>query len=283
MFLNFRRAACVGVIATVSLLPSFVQTQSARSLTRENVDGHWAVAGEALVRFKDGGKAPNDALAAGDVDEEQPIGQSGWRRLRSRSKVARLLIQTLRSRGDVVEVEPNYIVEAEATPNDPLFPNLWGLKNAAQAGADIHATAAWDITSGGVSNVIAVVDSGVDYTHPDLVSNMWSAPTAFTVTVGGRSITCPAGSHGFNAIAFTCNPMDDLYHGTHVAGTIGAVGNNALGVVGVNWTTRIMALKFLDSTGTGSDADAINAIEFALQCEGQVFINERRKCSRFFQ
>ena len=90
--------------------------------------------------------------------------------------------------------------------------------------------------------------------------------------VGGRSLTCPAGSHGFNAIAFAamddvgaCNPMDDNDHGTHTSGTIGAVGNNGTGVVGVNWTAKIMGLKFLDSGGSGSVGDAVNAIEFAIR------------------
>ena len=115
--------------------------------------------------------------------------------------------------------------------------------------------------------VTGVVDTGVDYTHPDLAGNVWSAPASFTVNVGGKSITCAAGTHGFNAILKTCNPMDDNGHGTHVSGTIGATGNNAVGVTGVNWTTQIMGAKFLDASGSGSTADAINAIEFAVQAK----------------
>jgi subtilisin family serine protease len=107
--------------------------------------------------------------------------------------------------------------------------------------------------------VVGVVDTGIDYNHPDLVENIWSNPGG----VGG----CPAGTHGYNAIIKSCNPMDDHNHGTHVSGTIGAVGNNGIGVVGVNWTTSIMALKFLDASGSGSTADAIAAIEFAVQAK----------------
>jgi subtilisin family serine protease len=114
---------------------------------------------------------------------------------------------------------------------------------------------------------VAVIDTGMDYTHPDLQANTWSAPTSFSLTLAGSSLTCPAGSHGFNAITFACDPMDDNQHGTHVAGTIGAAGNNALGVVGVNWTTRLMGLKFLDATGSGYISDAVNAIEFAVQAK----------------
>ncbi len=118
------------------------------------------------------------------------------------------------------------------------FGQLWGLQNTGQSiggvfgtpGADSRAVPAWDITTGSTSNVVAVVDTGIDYTHPDLAANVWSAPTAFTVTIAGQTITCGADTHGFNAITNTCDPKDDNNHGTHVSGTIGAVGNNALGV-----------------------------------------------------
>ena len=114
---------------------------------------------------------------------------------------------------------------------------------------------------------MAVIDTGVDYNHPDLAANMWSAPSAFSVTIGGIQIDCAAGTHGFNAITSTCDPMDDHYHGTHVSGTIGAVGDNGVGVAGVNWTASIMGVKFLDAEGTGLTSDAINAIEFAIQAK----------------
>ena len=135
------------------------------------------------------------------------------------------------------------------------------------AGADIDASTAWNTTTGSRAHVVGVVDTGVDYTHPDLAANMWSAPAAFQVTIGGVTITCQAGTHGFNAIARTCNPMDDHHHGTHVAGTIGAVGNNGLGVAGVNWVASMMALKFQGPGGTGYTSDAIAAIEFAIQAK----------------
>ena len=96
---------------------------------------------------------------------------------------------------------------------------------------------------------------------------MWSAPADFTVTIGDLTITCAAGTHGFNAITNLCDPMDDNNHGTHVSGTIGAVGNNSLGVVGVNWTASIMGAKFLNAGGSGTTAGAINAIEFVVQAK----------------
>src|SRR5439155_19304965 len=154
----------------------------------------------------------------------------------------------------------------------PSFPQLWGLRNLGQTvngtpgtpGADIHASDAWNLAVGSTATVVAVVDTGIDYTHIDLAPNVWSAPTAFTVTINGVAVTCPAGSHGFNAIAKTCDPMDDHLHGSHVSGTIAAAGNNSLGVVGVNWVGSLMGIKFLDANGTGTIADAIAGIEFAI-------------------
>jgi len=115
--------------------------------------------------------------------------------------------------------------------------------------------------------VVGVVDTGIAYTHTDLAANVWRAPSSFTVFIGGQGITCAQGSRGFNAISGTCDPADDNNHGTHVSGTIGATGNNSTGVVGVNWTTSIMGLKFLDVNGQGTIADAVDAIEFAIQAK----------------
>src|SRR6185436_12619632 len=236
------------------------------------------LAGEVLVRWKTPPQ-PQDLAAIralADADTLQAIGRAGVRRVHSRSMNAAALVALLAARTDVAYVEPNYVVHAFADPNDPSFPQLWGLKNTGQAvnggvpglpGADIHASQAWDVSVGSTANVVAVVDTGIDYTHPDLVANVWSAPAAFTVTIAGVPITCPAGSHGFNAIAMSCDPMDDHNHGTHVSGTIGASGQNGVGVVGVNWIAQLMGIKFLDAGGSGTLADAINAIDFAIQAK----------------
>src|SRR5204862_4204226 len=134
-------------------------------------------------------------------------------------------------------------------------------------GADIHAVPAWDRALGSRNTVVGIVDTGIDYTHPDLAANVWSAPRTFTLNVGGLTITCAAGTHGFNAITRSCDPFDDHFHGTHVGGTIGAAGNNGVGVVGVNWYASLMGLKFLSANGSGTLADAVNAIEFAIQAK----------------
>lgn len=175
---------------------------------------------------------------------------------------------------NVAYAEPNYILHVAATPNDPSFSQLWGLQNTGQSisgtagvsDADIKAVPAWDVTTGTPNVVVGVVDTGVDYTHPDLAANVWSNPGG----IGG----CPAGTHGYNAINNTCDPKDDNDHGSHVSGTIGAVGNNGTGVAGINWNTSIMALKFLNSQGSGTLADAIEAIDFAIQAK-QAGVNVR--------
>jgi len=239
-------------------------------------NGKEVVAGEVLVKFKVVDQNVIDQVEIEeDVDEKESVGSTHVMRFHSKSKNVDKLIKDLSKRADVLYAEPNYIVHATATPADTYFGLLWGMKNTGQTilsvtgtpGADISATSAWDISTGSNSIVTAVIDTGVDYNHPDLHANIWSAPSDFTVTIGGRPITCSAGTHGFNAIRNTCDPLDDNDHGTHVSGTIGAVGNNGIGVVGVNWNTKIMGSKFLDASGSGTLSNAINAIEFAIQAK----------------
>ena len=252
-----------GVCALMLLAAGQVSSQVARPLVRgvEMIDGRRAAAGEVLVRFR--GAVPLQALAALGVDSVEPLATS-VRRLRSGRPIA-TLIPALASRADVVYAEPNYLVQIDALPDDPLFFAEAGLFNAIRPGSDIHATAAWDVATGTRGSVVAVVDTGVDYRHPDLVGNLWSAPASFTVIVAGQTITCPAGTIGFDAVHLTCDPLDDHGHGTAMAGLIGAVGNNGIGVAGVNWTVGLMPLKFIRADGLGSYADAIAAIDFAVQ------------------
>ncbi|MBT9583349.1 S8 family serine peptidase [bacterium] len=132
-----------------------------------------------------------------------------------------------------------------------LSPNLWGLHNTGQNGGkvdtDIDAPEAWSITHGNRNNVIAVIDTGGDYTHKTLASNAWTNPQD--------------GTHGYNAINDSHDPMDDHYHGTHCYGTI--AGNGTDGVYGVNHEASIMPIKFLSNSGGGTLADAIKGIVFA--------------------
>ena len=233
-------------------------------------NGHDVAANQVIVRFtiaNPSALVPIRQLA--DVDQLRPLNsQLNLYVLHSRTATVAALIALLQTQPIVVYVEPDYFVKTNSTtPNDPNFSQQWGFLNTTTPGADIGATLAWDVSTGSTANVVGVVDTGVDYTHPDLAGNIWSAPAPFTVNLSWGSITCPAGSHGYNALTRSCDPKDDNMHGTHVSGTIGATGNNALGVAGVNWTTSIMGLKFLDSGGNGNTSDAIDCIEFAIQAK----------------
>jgi subtilisin family serine protease/subtilase family serine protease len=279
-----RRAICGVAVLSAALLSGSPSAQAPPQTTGRpssgrgttEVNGREAVQGEVLVRWRQeaGARGRNEIRALVDADAIDTIGRTRLDRVRSRSLDVQTLLARLAGRGDIAYVEPNYVVRTLADPNDPSFPQLWGLANTGQPingspggtpGADIHAREAWDVSTGSTDQVVAVIDTGIDYTHPDLAPNMWSAPADFTVTIGGVSMTCPAGSHGFNAIQMNCNPLDDHNHGTHVSGTIGGAGNNGAGVVGVNWVTRLMGIKFLDAGGSGTLADAINGIDFAIQ------------------
>ena len=270
----WKRLGCVLLLFVLIGYPVYAQHNS--NIKTEMYNGQEAVANEVLVKFRAAPLASIlQAEAAEEIDQAQGVGSIGVLRFHSARRGVATLIRDLAARGDVEYAEPNYIVHAIAIPNDPRFGDLWGLRNTGQTilgvpgtpGADISATLAWDISTGSRAAVMTVVDTGIDYNHPDLAANVWSAPTAFTVNIGGRVITCPAGSHGFNAITNVCDPRDDNNHGSHVSGTIGAAGNNGIGVVGVNWVASIMGSKFLDASGSGTTADAINAIEFAIQAK----------------
>jgi subtilisin family serine protease len=168
-------------------------------------------------------------------------------------------------------------------PDDPGFGCQWGALNVGQTitgssgtvtgtpGADEHLTRAWSLTTGSRSIVIGEVDTGVDYNHPDLQGNIWTNPGG----IGG----CPAGTHGYvtsyDDANGTCNPMDDTAapptsyggHGTHVAGIMGAVGNNGIGVAGVNWQTTILPVKTVDSQVWGTDSQLINGLAWLVKAE----------------
>jgi len=165
--------------------------------------------------------------------------------------------------------EYNYLHHIDTTPNDPQFNDLWGLHNTDQTGgtpdADIDAPEAWDISTGSTEVVVGVIDTGIDYDHEDLAANIWINPGEIPYNEVDDDLNGYVDDiHGINAITESGDPNDDHGHGTHCAGTIGAVGNNDKGVVGVNWKVRLVGLKFLNSGGSGYDADAIECINYAI-------------------
>jgi len=179
------------------------------------------------------------------------------------------LVDKYRRSGAVQYAEPDYVVHATDMPNDPFFLNgtLWALHNIGLSnglvGADMSAEAGWALRHDASDVIVAVVDTGIRYTHQDLAGNIWTNPNQ---TPGLDDL------HGINAITGSGDPNDDEGHGTHVAGIIGAIGNNGIGVVGVAWSVQLMACKFLDATGSGYYSDAITCIDYA-QAHGANVVN----------
>ncbi len=187
----------------------------------------------------------------------------------------------------VIYAEPNYEINLEdpaedytprdllerktdddyTSPNDPMFNDQWALNNTGQSGgkseSDLRAVKAWLKTTGSSDVVVAVLDTGVDYTHPDLISNIWFRPDNVPQYSDDELGTFDD-YHGFNAAENSGDPMDDNGHGTHCAGIIGAEGDNDKGIAGINWKVEIMPLKFLGRSGNGSTKDAIEAINYAI-------------------
>jgi len=188
-------------------------------------------------------------------------------------------VADLSGRADVAYAEPNYVYRATATPNDPLQHNLWGLDNTGQtilgvagtADADIDAPEAWDVSTGSRDVVVAVIDTGVALGHPDLKDNLWTNPGE----IAGNGIDDDDNGladdvHGWDFVDVDADPNDFQAHGTHVAGTIGARGNNAAGVAGVNWDVSIMAVRALDAHGSGNSWQLAEAIKYACDNGAQI-------------
>lgn len=184
----------------------------------------------------------------------------------------------------VAYAQPNYRLQAQLMPDDPGFGALYGMHNTGQTGgtpdADIDAPEAWDTWTGNGSTVIAVLDTGIDYNHPDLAGNLWTNP---------REVPGDGADNDLNGIIDdvyganfvyrdpngdpTGDPYDDFFHGTHVAGTLGAVGNNGIGVAGVSWNVKIMSIKFLDAWGSGWTSDAIAGLNYAVSMGAKISNN----------
>lgn len=188
------------------------------------------------------------------------------------------LITTLNQNSNIEFAEPNGIVSAFRSPNDKLYNQQWGLNNVGQKagtyGVDIDAEKAWNKTIGKHSVIVAVIDTGVSYNHPELRKNMWIN----TKEIPNNKKDDDHNGYiddvrGWDFVNNDNNPLDDNNHGSHCSGIIGAKSNNHLGVTGVNWNVRIMPLKFLDSCGNGKDSDAIKAIIYAANMGAKIVSN----------
>ena len=197
------------------------------------------------------------------------------------------VVKTLSENPLVDIVEPNYIYRINKTPNDPLLGNLWGMINNGQAdsqrregiaGIDIGAEAAWDITTGSRDVIVAVIDTGINFNHPDLKDNMWVNEAEANGVAGvdddGNGIVDDIyGANFVTASSPTGNPLDDHGHGSHCAGTIGATGDDGKGIVGVAWNVRMMGVKFLSRSGSGSLDGALKSIDYATSMGAKILSN----------
>ncbi len=255
------------------------------------------VPGEVIVKYKDGtvaalaaegtGPVALKALGAEVATDFSAEGLDNLQALDITGPISvKEAIAELENSPYVAYAEPNYIISlslpetdpagsdeagdfsALTFPNDPKFADQWGLSNTGQtggvSGADIKALKGWEIAKGSDTIVVAVLDTGVDYTHPDLAGNIWVNPGEIPnngIDDDGNGYVDDV--YGYDFINNDNDPMDDNGHGTHCAGIIGAIGNNGIGVAGVTWKVKIMPLKFLRADGTGDTAASLNAIAYA--------------------
>lgn len=238
------RLAAVRPVAAQSAAPAYVE-------------------GELLVRFKSAAPRTGVAIRGHSIVPSPAAPDWVHVRIPPSERVASALA-SYRSDPAVESVQPNYLYRARGLPNDSQVGQLWALRNTGQAvvsssyspnagtaGDDMNVEKAWDHVTDCSSVVVAVLDSGVNYSHEDLADNMWA---------GG------AGSprHGADFIDNDDDPMDENGHGTHVAGIIGASGNNATGISGVCWKANIMAVRVLDASGVGTTASLAQGVNFAV-------------------
>ena len=261
-----------GLAALFALTPLFAQTNQAalggeqfhptRILAKFRA-GEQALAGKASALGQQGFKIQRQftllpGLAVLDLQDANQAKAAQALPPGEQAKQLQARIAALRASGLFEYVEPDYVRTASLEPTDTAYTNgtLWALHNIGQNGgtngADIGAAAAWDITTGSTNVIVAIVDTGIRYTHQELAAQVWRDPAA-------THFVC-----GTNAVAGTSDPLDDNGHGTHVAGTIGAAANDGNPHVGVAWNVRLMACKFLDATGHGYISDEIGCFQFAL-------------------
>lgn len=265
---SLRKHVLLALALLVSLLATGLQAQDQKEL-----QPYPFVPGEILVRLKPGlGVAAAAQIIPGAVEEKtfEIVPELKLIRLPANVDVMEA-VRLYAQHPNVLYAQPNFLhhttQQAELTPDDTSYSQLWALNNTGQTSgtpdADIDAPEAWDLSTGSNSVVVFVIDTGGDYNHEDLMGNRWVNPGE----IAGNSIDDDGNGYvddiyGIDTANNDSNPMDGNGHGTHVSGTIGARGNNNTGVVGVNWQVTIGQCKFLDDTGSGSTADAIECLQY---------------------
>lgn len=275
------------LLSFVFILFSSVKSQNTDAQSKKSAEPFYviqsveSVPGEVLIKFKDivsAADVTNFAQQIGiQMVEELPKIHVRHYRIQA-DKTIEQVLEECRANTNVEYAEPNYIYHALETPNDPAYSKLWGLNNEGQTDgtvdADIDAPEAWEKEKGSREVIVSIIDTGIDYNHPDLAANIWIN----TNEIPGNGVDDDHNGfvddeHGWDFVNNDNNPIDDHDHGSHCAGTIGAVGNNGKGVVGVNWTVRLMPLKFLNSGGSGSTDDAVKAIIYATDNGANILSN----------
>lgn len=228
-----------------------------------------AVPGQVLVKYRrppagpqvQGAAPAGHRLPAGArVVRDLPL--TGWQLIElpgGEPRAVRDAVRWFRNQPGVVAAEPNYRYQLHAQPGDPLYPRLTGLPL-------ISAPAAWDTSTGSTNVIVAVCDTGIDYRHPDLAPNMWRNPAE----IPNNGIDDDQNGwiddvHGIDVAEGDGDPLDDAGHGTHVAGTIGAVGDNARGIAGVCWKVRLLSLRVGRVDGFASTVEIISAFDYAVK------------------
>ena len=262
-----RLIAVLAILSAVVGLPRSVAAAALASTGSKASSLNSFVKGEVLVKFNPRYQAQDRAntIAALGNSPLASLNQ-GWVRVGiTPGQSVQQAVAAYRNQAGVVSAQPNYIYHTLAVPNDPQYGQLWAFDNVGQTitsgttyppnpgtpGDDIDIQNAWDHITDCSSVVVAVVDSGVNYNQEDLAASMWN---------GGASYP----NHGWDFVDGDNDPMDGHGHGTHVAGIIGAAGNNSLGVAGVCWKASIMAVRAFDATGSGTTANIIQGIDFAV-------------------
>ena len=229
------------------------------------------IEGELLVKFRPTAAAAERASARALVNGRALRDFSFIRveHVKVEGMSSQQAMERLRRNPHVEYVEPNYEIHASLVPNDPRFPELYAMRNTGQtggtAGADIKAVNAWDVFIGDPNLKVGVIDTGVDYNHPDLAANVWTNPGE----IPGNSVDDDVNGyvddvHGYDFVNNDSDPFDDNGHGSHCSGTIAGVGNNNVGVTGVCWQAKIVGIKFLNAAGSGSTAGAIAGVQYAI-------------------
>lgn len=282
------------LLISIFLVPMFGHAKySADEINKMLNEKH--IPGEAVVKVKNAGALTAQSFHSfGEfgVTEAKAFETSNSFYLVKISKVGALanFLTALNNDDRFEYAEPNYIYSigmvknsspvAEVVPNDQKFSELWGMKNTGQsggvAGADIDATIAWNRITDSRDIIVAVIDTGVDYTHEDLRENIYINPGEIEgdgIDNDNNGFVDDVRGWRFLNNESTNDPMDDHSHGTHVSGTIGAKGNNGIGVAGVTWNVRILPIKFLSGSGSGSLADAVKSIQYATKMGVHIMSN----------